>query len=76
MSLEKLLQNLISEQEGVPPEAITCSFISERRQERPVPVDFSSGSEYGGHSTEGLVYIGDDEFKEEESRFEEFLSRF
>lgn len=72
MSLEKFLQGIISEKEGVPAEKITCSFISEYREEHPVPVVYLSE----GCPNGDLVYMNQEEFMKEESSFDEFLNQF
>jgi len=59
-SLDAKLTRLICEEEGIPPEELTVSYIHEQREKRFYPTTrYDVDSDYGGYSTVGLkVFTG------------------
>jgi hypothetical protein len=55
-SLDELLSELIAENDGVAPNAVTPAYIREKREKEIYPVvRYEVGSAYGGYATDGLT---------------------
>jgi hypothetical protein len=67
--LERFLERLIAQRDGVRPEDVTEEYIRRKRAERVYPIArFEIGSNYGGYDTTGLQVLTRAEVDEAEVR--------
>lgn len=67
--LEKYLERLIAEKDGVRPEDVTEEYIRSERERRIYPrTRFDINSGYGGYDTRSLEVMTRDELKESDDR--------
>ena len=73
--LESLCQHLIALEEGLPDEEITLEHTRRVRQEKIDPVTrYCRGSAYGGYSSEGLIFLTLNEYKQVESSIDKIMA--
>jgi len=75
VSLDELLNHLISFQEGITPGEVTVEYIRDQREKRFYPkVRYEIGTDYGGYDLTGLTVKTRNEFDEIERSIETDLT--